>query len=319
MAKEIEDKVYAALGLGRDLVAEIERDPDAEVPEVGARRVGRRCWSPPTACCPARSSAQRALDLAYRYLGRRDRTVVEMRRHLEGKRVEPELIDEAVAELLEQGYLDDARYAQRFAEDRRDPGRLGRRADRAAPHRGRGGPGGHRRRARARSPPRTSSKRPSRCCSASCANRPPTTGSARRRSGCSSARATSLEVAYDAVRAFERGALPDGQAPTAVSRGCRGARSRAYHRIALDRAPRRAPEIAANQPFPQTHQHASAFADTTDDHRTARGGARPHARGHCTEHLIVRTRPGARDAVRATVARTGPVRSPNGEERQWRS
>lgn len=63
--------------------------------------------------------AQRALDLAYRYLGRRDRTVVEMRRHLEGKRVEPDLIDEAVAELLEQGYLDDARYALRFAEDRR--------------------------------------------------------------------------------------------------------------------------------------------------------------------------------------------------------
>ncbi|MGK2937068.1 MAG: regulatory protein RecX [Solirubrobacteraceae bacterium] len=64
-------------------------------------------------------SAQRALDFAYRYLGRRDRTVVEMRRHLEGKRVEPDLIDEAVAELLEQGYLDDARYARRFAEDRR--------------------------------------------------------------------------------------------------------------------------------------------------------------------------------------------------------
>lgn len=63
--------------------------------------------------------AQRALDLAYRYLGRRDRTVLEVRRHLEGKRVEPDLIDEAVAELLAQGYLDDARYAMRFAEDRR--------------------------------------------------------------------------------------------------------------------------------------------------------------------------------------------------------
>lgn len=63
--------------------------------------------------------AQRALDLAYRYLGRRDRTVLEMRRHLEGKRVEPDVIDEVVAELLEQGYLDDARYARRFAEDRR--------------------------------------------------------------------------------------------------------------------------------------------------------------------------------------------------------
>jgi regulatory protein len=62
---------------------------------------------------------RRALDLAYRYLGRRDRTVAEVRRHLEVKRCEPAAIDGAVAELCEQGYLDDARYAQRFAEDRR--------------------------------------------------------------------------------------------------------------------------------------------------------------------------------------------------------
>jgi regulatory protein len=63
---------------------------------------------------------QRALDLAFRYLGRRERTVAEMRRHLEAKRCEPAAIDAAVAELEEQGYLDDAGYAQRFAEDRRE-------------------------------------------------------------------------------------------------------------------------------------------------------------------------------------------------------
>ena len=62
---------------------------------------------------------QHALDVAYRYLGHRDRTVVEVRRHLESKRVEPATIDEAIAELERTGYLDDARYAQRFAEDRR--------------------------------------------------------------------------------------------------------------------------------------------------------------------------------------------------------
>ena len=62
---------------------------------------------------------QHALDLSYRYLGYRDRTVVEVRRHLEVKRVEPDTIDAAVAELAEQGYLDDARFAQRFVEDRR--------------------------------------------------------------------------------------------------------------------------------------------------------------------------------------------------------
>jgi regulatory protein len=62
---------------------------------------------------------QHALDLSYRYLGHRDRTVAEIRRHLEAKRVASATIDEVVKELHEQGYLDDARFAQRFAEDRR--------------------------------------------------------------------------------------------------------------------------------------------------------------------------------------------------------
>jgi regulatory protein len=62
---------------------------------------------------------QHALDLAFRLLGRRDRTVLEVRRQLEAKRVEPTVIERALAELIEQGYLDDARFAHRFAEDRR--------------------------------------------------------------------------------------------------------------------------------------------------------------------------------------------------------
>ena len=62
---------------------------------------------------------QRALDLAYRQLGRRDRTVAELRRHLASRALEPQTIDEVVAELARQGCLDDARYARRFAEDRR--------------------------------------------------------------------------------------------------------------------------------------------------------------------------------------------------------
>ena len=36
-----------------------------------------------------------------------------------GKRVEPSVADQVVTELIELGYLDDARYAERFAEDRR--------------------------------------------------------------------------------------------------------------------------------------------------------------------------------------------------------
>ena len=62
---------------------------------------------------------QHALDVAYRYLDHRDRTVAEVRQRLEAERVEPVILDEAVAELERQGYLDDARYARRFAEDRR--------------------------------------------------------------------------------------------------------------------------------------------------------------------------------------------------------
>ena len=69
---------------------------------------------------PTLDSRDRALDLAYRYLGQRDRTVAEMRRYLEGKRVDPPTIDDAIAALTEQGYLDDDRYARRFAEDRRE-------------------------------------------------------------------------------------------------------------------------------------------------------------------------------------------------------
>jgi regulatory protein len=62
---------------------------------------------------------QHALDVAYRYLGHRDRTVAEVRRRLEAEQVQTAVLDEAIAALERQGYLDDARYAHRFAEDRR--------------------------------------------------------------------------------------------------------------------------------------------------------------------------------------------------------
>lgn len=62
---------------------------------------------------------QHARDVAWRSLNRRDRTEAELRRTLADKRVEPGLIDQVLAELAEGGYVDDARYAERFAEDRR--------------------------------------------------------------------------------------------------------------------------------------------------------------------------------------------------------
>jgi regulatory protein len=62
---------------------------------------------------------QHARDVAWTALNRRERTVTEMARLLAAKRVEPAAIETVLAELGEQGYLDDASYAQRFAEDRR--------------------------------------------------------------------------------------------------------------------------------------------------------------------------------------------------------
>jgi regulatory protein len=62
---------------------------------------------------------EHARALAWRALNRRDRTVAELARGLAAKRVEPEAIEVVVAELCEQGYLDDAGYAIRFADDRR--------------------------------------------------------------------------------------------------------------------------------------------------------------------------------------------------------
>jgi regulatory protein len=74
---------------------------------------------------PARSELERALDLAHRAVGRRERTISELRAVLERKRVGPGAIDAAVAELCEEGLLDDARYARRFAEDKRELERWG--------------------------------------------------------------------------------------------------------------------------------------------------------------------------------------------------
>ncbi len=44
----------------------------------------------------------------------------QVRRHLLEKSLSEAHVDAAMAELIEQGYLDDARFARRFAEDRRN-------------------------------------------------------------------------------------------------------------------------------------------------------------------------------------------------------
>ena len=55
----------------------------------------------------------------YRHLGRREHSVAELRARLERARLPAGVIDEAIAIVAEQGYLDDARYARLLVEDRR--------------------------------------------------------------------------------------------------------------------------------------------------------------------------------------------------------
>ncbi|MGZ4234095.1 MAG: regulatory protein RecX [Solirubrobacteraceae bacterium] len=59
------------------------------------------------------------LQLAYRYLNGRDRTEDEVRRHLAAKGVDAAAVQEAIETLRDHGYVDDARYARLFAEDKR--------------------------------------------------------------------------------------------------------------------------------------------------------------------------------------------------------
>jgi regulatory protein len=67
-----------------------------------------------------RTESERAIDLAYKAVARRELTVDELRKRLERKRVPPEAIDDAVEELEATGFLDDARYARQFADDKRE-------------------------------------------------------------------------------------------------------------------------------------------------------------------------------------------------------
>jgi regulatory protein len=63
---------------------------------------------------------QEAFEAAWRFLAHRERTEVEVQARLERNDVEAELIAEVLDELRRGGYVDDAGFARRFAEDRRN-------------------------------------------------------------------------------------------------------------------------------------------------------------------------------------------------------
>lgn len=80
--------------------------------ERGAVSPGERLLDPET-------RRQHARDVAWSALNRRDHTVTELRQVMERKRVEPAEIATVLEELVAEGWVDDAAYARRFAEDRR--------------------------------------------------------------------------------------------------------------------------------------------------------------------------------------------------------
>ena len=97
VAKEIEGKIYAALGIGRgsshaDRVARGAGPPGRG---AGGRRPGRltRCLTRSMERLQLPAAQPDPLGLAYRYLNRRDRTEGEVRRHLAGKGVEADAVE----------------------------------------------------------------------------------------------------------------------------------------------------------------------------------------------------------------------------------
>jgi regulatory protein len=79
-----------------------------------------------TADLAARERAlQKALDLSYAFINRRERTVAEVQLQLERKGVSEADAGAAVETLIEQHLLDDERFAQLFVSDKRELERWG--------------------------------------------------------------------------------------------------------------------------------------------------------------------------------------------------
>jgi regulatory protein len=124
----------AGLGLfGAGVVGEVPSpDTDARPGRRKGRRRGKRgagepdadgrtgeAEKPPERPLTAEERLQHALTLAYRHLSKRDRTVSEVRAHLEKREIDETSIVGALKELTDFGYVDDERYATRFVEDKR--------------------------------------------------------------------------------------------------------------------------------------------------------------------------------------------------------
>jgi len=91
----------------------------AAIEAVRLRR-GQQLSDDEIATLQTRDTAHQAHEAALRYLDYRPRSVDEIRRHLKGKDVEPDVIDEVVERLSDVGLLDDRAFARYWLENRRD-------------------------------------------------------------------------------------------------------------------------------------------------------------------------------------------------------
>ena len=62
---------------------------------------------------------QDALERAFRFIAKRERTVSQVSARLERDGIEPAVIAEAVGQMVTDGYINDTRFAALYAEDRR--------------------------------------------------------------------------------------------------------------------------------------------------------------------------------------------------------
>jgi regulatory protein len=68
---------------------------------------------------PEAEDRERALELAYGYLNRRELTEAELRRRLAARDIDAAIAEATIVTLREQGYLDDSRFARLFTQDKR--------------------------------------------------------------------------------------------------------------------------------------------------------------------------------------------------------
>ncbi len=89
-----------------------------EATRAARLRVGQHLAAPEIAALRAEDEIALAKRRAIRFLSHRPRSSAELRRHLKKRPLASETIDIVMAQLREQGYLDDAAFARFWAENR---------------------------------------------------------------------------------------------------------------------------------------------------------------------------------------------------------